>query len=227
MHKMADEDICQAVVPFLASSTICVSGCSQSGKTTFVAKLLKHLSAMFTGSTPKKVLYCFSLYQPLFDDIQQTVPDITFQQGIPTLEELDCYIKDNDKDLILILDDLIHDIVQCKETQLLFTQYAHHRNITIIYMTQNLFMQGKYARTIALNTHVYVVFRNFRDASSIKTLAQQINPGRPQHLTDAFQDATSCKYGYLVIDLGPHTNDKLRLRTNIFPDDKTVIYLPK
>ena len=88
-------------------------------------------------------------------------------------------------------------------------------------------MQGKCSRTISLNTHVYVLFHNFRDGSSISTLGRQMYPGNSNVLTEAYKNATSKKYAYLLVDMSPHSPDDLRLRSNIFPGECTHIYLPQ
>ena len=43
----------------------------------------------------------------------------------------------------------------------------------------------------------------------------------------AFTNATSAPYGYLLIDLKQETDDKLSLRTGIFPEDVQYVYLRK
>jgi hypothetical protein len=53
-------------------------------------------------------------------------------------------------------------------------------------------------------------------------------PGRSKFLLEAFRDATEKPYGYLLIDLKPDTDEKYRIRTNIFSDDdKHLVYVPK
>ena len=42
-------------------------------------------------------------------------------------------------------------------------------------------------------------------------------------LIEAFQDATKEAHGYLLIDLKPSTEDKLRVRTGLLPSDKIVV----
>ena len=63
--------------------------------------------------------------------------------------------------------------------------------------------QGKRQTTISLNFHFSVVFRNGRDASQFRTMAYQIFPSYGKWLVDAFTDATSETYGYLVLDHHP------------------------
>ncbi len=53
-------------------------------------------------------------------------------------------------------------------------------------------------------------------------------PAKSKFLVEAFKDATLKAFGYLLIDLKPDTDERLRVRTNIFPDDeKHFVYVPK
>ena len=82
-------------------------------------------------------------------------------------------------------------------------------------------------RTVSLNSHYIILFKNPRDRLQISTLARQMYPGQSQFLIEAFQDATKEAYGYLVIDLKPTTADKLRIRTGILPTDQQLVYVHK
>ena len=44
---------------------------------------------------------------------------------------------------------------------------------------------------------------------------------------EAYEDAMSAVYGYLVIDCDPTSPQDLKLRTHIFPGEQTVCYLKK
>ena len=46
-------------------------------------------------------------------------------------------------------------------------------------------------------------------------------------MIEAFTNATSATYGYLMVDLKLETDDKLRLITGIFPGDVQYVYLRK
>jgi len=48
-----------------------------------------------------------------------------------------------------------------------------------------------------------------------------------QFAVDAFRDATSRPHLYLIIDLKSDTEEQYRLRTNIFPDEQTCVYVSK
>ena len=54
-------------------------------------------------------------------------------------------------------------------------------------------------------------------------LADQRYPEDSLGLYNAYQNATHEPYGYLFLDLTQNTNDGLRFRTHIFPDDTTPL----
>ena len=93
-------------------------------------------------------------------------------------------------------------------------QGSHHRNLTVLFLNQNVFTQGKNARNIGLNAHHMILFKNQRDFQQIKSLGRQLGLGKC--LEEAYADALSERYGYLVVDMSPHNEDAHRLRTKIF-----------
>ena len=52
-------------------------------------------------------------------------------------------------------------------------------------------------------------------------------PGKSAFMVEAFKNATSAPYGYLLIDLKQETTEKLRLRTELFPGDDLFVYVRK
>ena len=115
-------------------------------------------------------------------------------------------------------------VVDSKTMQDLLCQYCHHMGISVMFLTQNLYQQGKCARTIALNNHVLLLMRN---SSKISHCARQLYPNQKGLLEEVYEDCVKTAYGYLVIDMSPHTNDQYRLRTHIFPGEHTTVYIPK
>lgn len=112
------------------------------------------------------------------------------------------------------------------EVKKAFTQYVHHRNLSVIYIVQNLFCQGKSSRTISLNTNYLVLFKNPRDANQVRVLARQMYPGNTGYFMNAYQYATSKPYGYLMIDYKAKTPEHYRLRTDLL-SPYPVVYLQK
>ena len=116
----------------------------------------------------------------------------------------------------------------------LFTT-GRHLNLSVMFVSQNLFYTGKKCRTISLNSTYIMVFRNPRDQSQIRHLACQMFPSKPKFLQVAYEDATKdpCRYLFLVFGIYfyPNSPEFARVRGNIFPydllDDPCCLYLPK
>ena len=195
---------------FISPTTICISGCTGSGKTTWLRRLLDE---KLFYNLPNRIIYFYGVWQNAFD----SMTDVEFHEGLPV--SFDDFVDGNHN--VLIFDDLQEDITKSKAAEHLFTRGSHHKNLTIVFVNQNIFYQGKHARTIALNTHYTILFRNPRATSQIRTLASQTGL---QHLKEAYEDATKEKYGYLVVDLCPHSDDDYRLRTHIFNNEDPIIY---
>ena len=215
-----------SLIPFETNSSICVAGGTSSGKTFWVHKFLLHLEEMYKSNPPVQVMYCYGVHQPLFDQMEKEMSYIEFHPGIPTQTEIEQFTSDG-RHRLICLDDLMSEVTSSKTMQDLFCQYCHHRNLSVIFITQNIFQQGKFARTIALNTHYLVLLRNMRNASQVNALGRQLYPGNAGMLEEIYKDATSEAYGYLVIDTSPHSDDRHRLRTKIFPGETPIIYVPK
>ena len=75
----------------------------------------------------------------------------------------------------------------------LFTKGSHHRNLNVIYIVQNLFHQGKGNRSISLNSHYLVLFRNPRDKLQSLTLDKQMHPSETAWF---IKEAVRTPYGY-------------------------------
>ena len=184
-----------------------------------VRKLLRHLNELF-HPVPTKVIYCYGEYQKEFDELY----DVEFVEGFP--EDLKQLTQGHEQTL-LILDDLMSECSKDQRVSDLFTRGSHHNGISVFYLTQNLFPPGKLSRTISLNSHYIIVFKNPRDSLGIATLSKQMFPGRSQYLRDSFHDATKKPFSYLLIDCHPQTPENIRLRTNILPGERHIVYMQK
>ena len=179
---------------------------------------------MYEEDSPHKVMYCCGVYQPLFDDMEDNLTHFTMHQGLPTLAEIEEFA--DGKHALICLDDMMHQVLDSKEMELLFTQTCHHKRISVIFITQNLYGRGKSARTIALNSSYLVLFKNIRGTSQIATLGRQLFPGKANTLVESFQDSTAVAFGYLLIDLTQRCREDYRLRSKVFPGEDTVVYRP-
>ena len=108
--------------------------------------------------------------------------------------------------------------------QNLSTKGSHNRNLTIIYLLQNMYNAGTSQRTVSLNKHYNVVFNNPQDARHFRCLASQMHPGDFYWRIGAFLDATAKTHGYLVLDHQPKTDDGKRVVSNILPGEDLTYY---
>ena len=111
---------------------------------------------------------------------------------------------------LIIFDDLMTEAKCDQRIADLFTKGSHHKNISIVYLTQNVFPQGKACRDIALNTLYLVLFNNPIDRQQVATLARRIYPSTSAMFMKRFKEATSRPFGYLVIDLKSSTSEQDR-----------------
>lgn len=202
--------IMESSLVFHHPCNIFISGPSGSGKTEFVKRLLEYKDDLF-HPVPQQIVWCYKEWQKAYALLQEKEGShITFLQGIP----------DDDEELVLdvsiphlvVFDDMLGEKDE-EKIKLWFTRKGHHRNTSVIYITQNMFQQSKASRTLSLNAHYMILFQNTRDKGQIKVLAHQV---QLPHLLNAFQDAIANPHGYLLIDFHPRTQDMYRLRTDIF-----------
>ncbi|KAF4517304.1 hypothetical protein B566_EDAN008639 [Ephemera danica] len=185
--------------------TAVVSGPTCCGKSDLLERLIANSSKVFDTNF-KKVIWCYSLWHPNI-----RVPGVEYKKGVESLEELD-----NKEPVLIVLDDLMQEIDDSVVS--LFTRGCHHQNRSVILITQNMFHQRRGQRDIALNTHYMILFRNPRDAAQVAFLARQVCPTNPNFLMDAYKDATSRPYGYLLCDFKQTTPENVRFRSNILSE---------
>ena len=193
--------------------TCVVAGPTQSGKTEFVKRFIRHVEDIVTP-VPTKIIWSYGEWQPTY---QSLLDKVDFVQGLPDLPHY------SQEPLLVVIDDQMHGVGQ--RISSLFTKGSHHRNLSVIYIVQNLFDQHKEHRTISLNAHYLVIFKNPRDGSQIVHLAKQMYPGKTQYVRQAFALATRKPHGYLVVDLKQTTPEGMRLRSHIFPSDQQEVYV--
>jgi Cdc6-like AAA superfamily ATPase len=194
--------------------TMLISGPTGSGKTFFIKRLLEKVKTI-TNKPPKNITYFYGEYQPLFSQIK----NVNFVQGIS-----ESYLEAISGDFPewIIIDDLMVESANSKLISDLFTKGSHHRNLSVILITQNFFIRGKESRNITLNSHYLVLFKNPRDKSLASNIARQMYPTKIKIFQSEFEDATSEPYSYLFIDLKPDTPDEIRLLSHVLGEKEYI-----
>ena len=218
-----DYDIFKLHHPFSMS----VAGPRDAGKSEFVKQLLS-LKRFIMTNPPERIVWFYGRHQSdLLCSLAQEIPCIEFYEGLPMNIEV---MFDRSKQNICIIDDLMQSASGNQLVENLFTN-GRHLNLSVVFVSQNVFYTGKKCRTISLNSTYIVVFKNSRDQSQIRHLACQMFPSKPKFLQVAYEDATKDPYRYLFSDFHPNSTKFARVRGNIFPydllDDLCCLYLPK
>ena len=196
-------------------ASVIVTGPSGSGKSELVQKLLKE-NTLF-DPPPKKVVYCYDRWQPRFDRMKRQ-SNVLFYKGLPPEGALVKWFK-ADQHGILVLDDLMEESGNDKRVMDLFTKDSHHRGITALYITQDLFPPGKFAKTINRNAHYVICFKSPRDKTGICHLLLQVYPDRWRQVLQLFLKLTSRPFGYFMLDLHPASEDCLRIWSHLTKDN--------
>ena len=158
-----------ALVPFETPTRLTVVAATNMGKTFFVKRLLENAAGMFTQNFKTIYYHYGSAYKPIFDEMSKSIPNLVFKEGLNIEEDLAEIAKTNDS-YCMVFDDLMVEINNNPNLEKLWTVHSHHYNLSIIYLTQNLFEKGKAARSISLNTSYFCLFRNYRDELQVHIL---------------------------------------------------------
>lgn len=199
--------------------TSIVAGPSGCGKSHFVSRFIAEVHEMC--DTQFNHIYWYRPSQTTSSGQYEDEALIEYRAGLPDLNEFD----GSGGPIMIVVDDMMRETNESVVD--LFTKGSHHRNLSVFFITQNLFHQGRGQRDISLNAHYIVCFKNPRDRAQIKYLARQMYPDNTRFLVDAYTDATLTPHGYLVVDLKQDTPDNARVRTRVFPQDKyQYVYEP-
>ena len=146
---------------FQQPAGIIIAGYSNSGKSQMCSNLINKYHYKFNT-----ILYCGVNSHKL-----QNNPDIKDKLHISS-EIVNPFDYTYDGNTLYILDDCFLEANESKFVVNAFTK-GRHENISTIFITQNIFFSGKFARSIALNCSYYILMRN-RDLGQIEVLGRQL-----------------------------------------------------
>ena len=190
-----------------------VSGPANGGKTSFVIRFIENAQYMF-DTIPSRVYWFYG-----HETAQQgylTKKNFVLYHGLPVNFD---FCEPNS---IVVLDDLMDRAGNHEGVTDLFTKAAHHKNLFVIFILQNLLPRDRNARTRALNSQYMVLFKTPRDGFQIDVLGRQIYPSKKHYLLDIYKEATEEPHSYLFIDLYQRTPELIRFRAKILPDEQPM-----
>ena len=144
---------------------------SNSGKTTYIKQLLEMAPQVFT-EPPSRVLYFYKIYQEKFAQMEESLENITFLQGLPHRSDIEKY-GSSERHLLLVFDDMYKDVISSRDISDLTIMYSHHLNTSVIFCSHNIFESGKFSKTIATNLH-YILLMQLRNKPQLTILSTQL-----------------------------------------------------
>lgn len=211
-----------AILPIV---TPCVLQCiapTRGGKSQLIKRLL--LNDCFQPA-PDKIYVVYSYLQPMYEELLQKFGSkIQFLQGFSE-QLMDQNFYDKSKNNLLIFDDgLTHfgaDLVK------IVSETSHHCNLSVLILQQSIFPPSRHAKTINGNCSHVILLSNPRDTNQITCFARQLFGSNARKFIEVYKAATAVPYGYVLINLSPHTPTELRVCNNLTGEDQQpfpVIY---
>lgn len=189
--------------------TIVIGGPSKCGKTCLVKKIIEN---QYIQPFPEKVYWFYSEYQDLYKEMEEEGLVTEFIKGLDKSVVDDLTSNDRDVSKLCIFDDLQDEVASDRTIADLFTRGSHLRNLSVIYITQNIFFQGKVARNIKVNGNYYIIFRNPADTRQISDFVSRFTNG-PDHrdfVLRSFEEAICEPHGHLIFDFTQNSDNTIR-----------------
>jgi len=145
--------------------------------------MIKNIDDVVTPS-PQRIIISYAIKQDIYERMKDKGSRIELFEGLN-------FNTESKIPTVIVIDDQMRQGMKDNIMQDLFTMGRHHQNTSIIFLTQNLFPQGKFSKDIRLNSQYIIIFKSPTFSSQIKYLGQQLYCNNPQYLHDAYIKATN------------------------------------
>jgi hypothetical protein len=121
---------------FKHPTTVVLAGPTECGRTHF---LIRAPREQRFNPEPPRIVWAYGELQPAYEDLARDIPSIEFLKGFTNelYETFEPRVRS-----LLILDDQMENKAAHKRgdkgVAKFFTQGSHHRNLTVVYIVQNL-----------------------------------------------------------------------------------------
>ncbi len=176
----------------------------------------------------EKIYYIYSFWQSTYQELKSSLGDsISFVQGFnkSTFEDLQLLNRnENSPPAAVIFDDIIETLIQDRDNLKIFTANSHHLNLCCILVSQNLMVANDTYRDIMKQANYFILFESVRGRSSVKSLSTQVFSDA-KFLPSAMQIIRQTPHAFMVIDLRPGIDERLRVRQNLpFPGEDMYLF---
>ncbi len=206
-------------------ANVMLAGPSRSGKTRF---LLHALDIGVFQPKPHRVVWVYGEEQGDHRAVERLteigkLPKVEFLKNETNYADLVEGFDPTENNLLILDDQMSEAKSNLTEFDNIFTKGSHHRNVTVVFLVQNVFEKG--FRTVNVTMHYLFMFKNPRDQQQIQNLGKQLYPGMAQFVREVYADATLEPFTYLLFDAHNETPQELRILSNITRTSARV-YVP-
>jgi hypothetical protein len=182
----------------------------------FVSELFEYIEA-FAKEPPETVVYVYKVWQSKFDEMK-TLVDLFFEDNVNVVQQ----IKEVSlgQRVFVIFDDLINS-KSLVDIATLYTVDGRHMIMSMAFLSKRMFVNNEHFRQISQNCDYLRVFKNPRNSSEIRALAQHLTPGRLD-LIEIYKEATKSPFSYLFINLTQECNMGAKYLSHLFNENHSV-----
>ena len=210
------------LAPIITPATVVIFGSSGSGKTCLTSEIIKHRDYCFDKPV-QRIYFFYACYQKQYQELENQIPHINFFNCLPTEEHINELSDINSHDLI-VLDDWGQECARNQVVLSLFVRDCHHKNISLILLTQQLYHPGACRRTQSVNTTCNIFMRNPAGSDQINIFSRQRFPGKSKEFIATYEKVTRKPFSYLIVDSHSKTDPQISIRTGLFPGDDIIVY---
>lgn len=192
-----------------------VGGGSGSGKTEFVKKLVNsnHFSSPFD-----KIIYCYPDY--LTDVPAEFSQIVEYQLGLPDAS----YFASLPKNSLIILDDMMTECGSSSDIMKLFAVIARKRDLSLIFIVQNVYDQSKQFRNIRMNATGFVLFKFYAATDVTQRILRDLGISTLISKKELDKVYSSC-FTYIMLDIHPRRHSEFAtIRGNIFDHNYSIYH---
>lgn len=195
-------------IKFLANHNTIIFGPTGVGKTQFMLEVIRR---KLVTPFPENLYYMYNVEQEFMKTWNQIE-----KQPIKFIRGLDFDKIDTSQPSLLVVDDLILS-GKNKEMAEMFILGSHHKQISVFYITQNLFPNCPLFRLMSSNSHYFVLFNSQRHYRQINTLAHQMFCGPDiKRVTNAYLRSSKQSRGFILLSLAPELPKELTVITDFW-----------
>jgi KaiC/GvpD/RAD55 family RecA-like ATPase len=185
-----------------------ICGNSGSGKTSTLMNLIYNMSDTFE----EIIIVCKSKAEPLYEYLEEkytkdkSVKIMEWKDGLPDIDKFD-----KEKQRLLVFDDLVNEKNQ-KAIEEAFIR-ARKKNCSLCYLSQSYYAVPKMIR----NNLTYIIIKQLSSLKNLTMIMREYSLGvDKKEMKEMYDDATSDKQGFLMLDLEGDKEKRFRSGFNDF-----------